>query len=60
MPKLTAWRKSSYCNGDGGLCVEVCDGIPGLVPVRDSKNPFGPILRFPDRAWTEFVSTLKK
>ncbi|HZG04566.1 MAG TPA: DUF397 domain-containing protein, partial [Streptomyces sp.] len=26
-----AWRKSSYSNGDGGACVEVADGFPGVV-----------------------------
>ncbi|MDN3061020.1 DUF397 domain-containing protein, partial [Streptomyces sp. SRF1] len=29
-----AWRKSSYSNQAGGDCVEVVDGIPGVVPVR--------------------------
>ncbi|MGX1851435.1 DUF397 domain-containing protein [Streptomyces sp. NBC_01456] len=53
------WRKSSYSNNDGGVCVEVADHIPGLVPVRDSKNPHGPALLIPDRAWTAFISGLK-
>lgn len=54
------WRKSSYTNGDGGLCVEVADGLPGFVPVRDSKAaPHGPALVFPVGAWDRFVTALK-
>lgn len=33
------WRKSSYSNGEGGDCVEVADGVPGVIPVHDSKVP---------------------
>ncbi|MGW7579069.1 DUF397 domain-containing protein [Streptomyces sp. NPDC054765] len=53
------WRKSSYSNTNGGSCVEVADDFPGLVPVRDSKNPHGPALLIPDAAWTAFVGSLK-
>ncbi|MFD7058234.1 DUF397 domain-containing protein [Streptomyces sp. NPDC059906] len=49
------WRKSSYSNGTGGECVEVTDDLPGLVPVRDSKSPAGPVLLFGGGAWTGFV-----
>jgi len=54
-----AWRKSSYSNGDGGACVEVADGFPGVVPVRDSKTPEGPALVFPATGWTAFVAAVK-
>ncbi|MFE2230328.1 DUF397 domain-containing protein [Streptomyces kronopolitis] len=54
-----AWRKSSYSNGDGGDCVEVADDLPGVVPVRDSKDPHGPALIFPVAAWSSFVSAVK-
>ncbi|WP_406391310.1 DUF397 domain-containing protein [Streptomyces sp. NBC_00887] len=53
------WRKSSYSNGDGGNCVEVADGFPGLVPVRDSKSPAGPALAFTAAHWTPFVDALR-
>ncbi|MFS7872763.1 DUF397 domain-containing protein [Streptomyces asiaticus] len=53
------WRKSSYSNGDGGDCVEVADNLPGLVPVRDSKNPDGPALLFPAGSWAAFIASLK-
>ncbi len=52
------WRKSSYSSGTGGECVEVTVDLPGLVPVRDSKNPHGPALVFPVEAWTAFVGVL--
>lgn len=53
-----AWRKSSYSNGGDSNCVEVADGIPGTVPVRDSKNP-GPALLVTTGAWQAFVEHLK-
>ncbi|MFC7895354.1 DUF397 domain-containing protein [Streptomyces sp. NPDC057381] len=52
------WRKSSYSSGTGGECVEVTEDLPGLVPVRDSKNPHGPALVFPVEAWSAFVGVL--
>ncbi|MGW3432678.1 DUF397 domain-containing protein [Streptomyces melanosporofaciens] len=52
------WRKSSYSNNDGGVCVEVADNLPGIVPVRDSKNPDGPVLIFPTHCWSAFISGL--
>lgn len=54
-----AWRKSSYSNGSGGACVEVADGFPGFVPVRDSKDPQGPALIFPVESWGAFVAAVK-
>ncbi|MFG2139609.1 DUF397 domain-containing protein [Streptomyces sp. NPDC048650] len=53
------WRTSSYTNGDGGDCVEVSDDLPGVIPVRDSKDPHGPALVFPVAAWSSFVSAVK-
>ncbi|MEW2291832.1 DUF397 domain-containing protein [Streptomyces sp. NPDC006743] len=57
-PGSVAWRKSSYSNDEGGDCVEVAD-VPAFVPVRDSKNPTGPVLLFQRSAWTPFLSALK-
>ncbi|GAA2663372.1 hypothetical protein GCM10010400_23430 [Streptomyces aculeolatus] len=56
---LATWRKSSYSNSDGGECIEVSDGHPALVPVRDSKDPNGPALIFEAAAWSAFVSAVK-
>jgi hypothetical protein len=58
-PHITHWRKSSYSDGTGGSCLEVADGLPGVMPVRDSKVPHGPALSFPADAWTAFVSAVK-
>ncbi|MFD3913239.1 DUF397 domain-containing protein [Streptomyces sp. NPDC058603] len=57
---LTAWRKSSYCNNGDGACVEISDGHPAAVPVRDSKNPHGPAILFPTHHWSTFVTALKQ
>lgn len=53
------WRKSSYSNQEGGDCVEVADGFPGVVPVRDSKVPNGPALSFEAGSWDAFIGRLK-
>jgi hypothetical protein len=55
-PGAAAWRKSTYSGGDGGeSCVEVLDNIPGVVPVRDSKNPTGPVLLISASSWSAFI-----
>jgi hypothetical protein len=54
-----AWRKSSYSGSTGGECVEVADGLPCAVPVRDSKNPDGPVLTVGAAAWQSFVDGLR-
>jgi hypothetical protein len=59
------WRASSYSNAEGGNCVEVASLsgggrlAPGAVPVRDSKRPRGPALRFGAGAWAAFVEAVK-
>ncbi|WP_172384893.1 DUF397 domain-containing protein [Streptomyces sp. MNP-20] len=53
-----AWVKSSYSSGDGGQCVEWAPAYAaahGVVPVRDSKTPGGPILAVSPGAWSAFV-----
>ncbi|MFF8290873.1 DUF397 domain-containing protein [Streptomyces sp. NPDC016309] len=54
------WRKSSYSGGDGADCLEVADGHPDMIPVRDSKSPTGPVLVFRAAAWSSFVADLKR
>ncbi|MFI5929270.1 DUF397 domain-containing protein [Micromonospora sp. NPDC051543] len=51
------WRKSTRSNGSGGNCVEVADNLPGLVAVRDSKDPSGAALVFTADAWRAFVES---
>ncbi|MFE4518072.1 DUF397 domain-containing protein [Kitasatospora sp. NPDC056783] len=52
------WRKSTYSDPEG-QCVEVSDELPGHLPVRDSKDPDGPILVFHATAWQSFVSAVR-
>ncbi|MFF2951825.1 DUF397 domain-containing protein [Kitasatospora sp. NPDC057965] len=52
------WCKSTYSN-NGGSCVEVAPNLPGLVSVRDSKDPSGPALVFPSDAWRSFVTAVQ-
>ena len=54
------WRKSSYSGGNGGGCVEVARNLPGLVAVRDSKNPDGPALTISPAGWDAFVQGIKQ
>lgn len=56
--KSPHWFTSSYSD-HGGQCVEVATNLPGVVPVRDSKNPSGPVLEVPEEAFTAFVAGIK-
>ena len=52
------WRKSSYSSNTGD-CVEVARNLPGVVAVRDSKNPAGPALVFTADEWRTFTSAAR-
>ncbi|MFF8714273.1 DUF397 domain-containing protein [Streptomyces sp. NPDC015184] len=55
------WVKSSY-SGSGGTCVEWAPthvSTTGIVPVRDSKNPHGPVLAVPAASFASFVAGVK-
>ncbi|MBM0230941.1 DUF397 domain-containing protein [Micromonospora sp. STR1_7] len=54
------WRKSTRSGASGGDCVEVADNLPGIVAVRDSKDPAGPALAFAPAPWRAFVAQLVK
>jgi Domain of unknown function (DUF397) len=47
------WRKSSY-SGQGN-CVEVAASRPGVVAVRDSKDPGGAVLLVSAESWKAFI-----
>jgi hypothetical protein len=53
------WRKSSYSGSNGGGCVEVADNLPGIVAVRDSKDPDGPNLVFSPDEWRAFTAGVR-
>lgn len=52
------WRSSTYSGGNNE-CLELAHNIPALAPVRDSKNPTGPVILFWRSAWGAFLSRLR-
>ncbi|WP_406299001.1 DUF397 domain-containing protein [Embleya sp. NBC_00888] len=61
LPDLSAvaWRRSTHSNSDQGACVEVSDGLPGVVPVRDSKDPSVGCLIVPVASWGVLTASLR-
>lgn len=54
------WIKSTRSSGSGSAdCVEVARNLPGVVAVRDSKDPAGPALGFTPADWQSFVVGVK-
>ena len=49
------WHKSSYSSSTGQNCVEVATNLPGLVAIRDSKDPDGPQLIISASEWQTFA-----
>ncbi|MGX7669772.1 DUF397 domain-containing protein [Plantactinospora sp. DSM 117369] len=54
-----AWHKSTRSGAEGN-CVEVADNLADLVAVRDSKDPYGPILTFAAGPWRQFVRGVRR
>ncbi|MFG2403125.1 DUF397 domain-containing protein [Streptomyces brevispora] len=55
------WFKSSFSE-NGGQCIEVATNLVaprGVVPVRDSKNPVGPVLNVAAGSFASFVAGVK-
>lgn len=52
------WRKSSF-SGAAQNCVEVARNLPGIVAVRDSKDPLGPALVMSRANWAAFADSVK-
>ncbi|MGW1465620.1 DUF397 domain-containing protein [Streptomyces sp. NPDC002308] len=57
---IAAWRKSTFSDGGDTNCLEVADDFPGLVPIRDSKNPTGPALLISAPAWSAFIQDVRR
>jgi hypothetical protein len=53
------WRKSTRSDNGGASCVEVAKNLPGVVGVRDSKDPGGPELAFGPAGWAAFLADVK-
>ncbi|MFC3985427.1 DUF397 domain-containing protein [Streptosporangium jomthongense] len=54
-PLISAVFRKSSLSGGGDNCVEVATNLPGLVAVRDSKDPSGPALAFTPAQWRSFI-----
>lgn len=52
------WRKPSRSGANGDNCVEVATNVPGVVAVRDSKQPGGAVLEVTAEEWRGFVAGL--
>ena len=57
------WKKSSYSGSSEGQCVEVANlmasPFAGMRAVRDSKNPGGPVLVFPENSVARFLADVR-
>ncbi|MEU8198530.1 DUF397 domain-containing protein [Microbispora amethystogenes] len=53
------WKKSSRSGDSGGNCVEVAGNLPGVIAVRDSKDPGGPALLFTPGEWNAFLGGVR-
>ncbi|WP_053745273.1 DUF397 domain-containing protein [Streptomyces sp. NRRL WC-3618] len=59
--KSPHWYTSSYSD-NGGACITVAANLVashGIVPVRDSKNPSGPVLGIATASFATFVAGVK-
>ncbi len=53
------WRKSSRSSPTSNDCVEVATNLPGIVAVRDSKDPDGGVLIFSSYEWKVFLEKIR-
>ncbi|MEU5160291.1 DUF397 domain-containing protein [Streptomyces sp. NPDC020875] len=60
--KAAMWVKSTYSGPEGGECIEWAPNhatMTGVVPVRDSKRPDGPVLMASSAAFAGLVALAK-
>jgi hypothetical protein len=53
------WRKSTRSSSSGQNCVEIAANLPGIVAIRDSKNPDAAFLAVSRSAWAAFVADIQ-
>ena len=54
-PFHLTWRKATASQGSQG-CVELAP-LPGLIAVRDSKDPDGPVLLLSRDGWRQLAES---
>ena len=54
--ELTRAQRSESSYNTNGACVEVAKNPPGIVAIRDSKDPNGPKLLISPADWRTFVT----
>ena len=52
------WHKSSY-SSQSGNCVEAASNLPGLVAIRDTKQPDGAQLVVSQETWRVFIRSVR-
>jgi Domain of unknown function (DUF397) len=52
------WRKAIR-SMNNGACAEVAS-VPGIVAVRDSKDPEGPVVCYPATSWRSFLAAARR
>jgi hypothetical protein len=52
------WRKSTYSDSQGNMCVEIAR-LTNSIGIRDSKNPAGPHLFLSGRAFAQFIHRMR-
>jgi hypothetical protein len=57
MPSYPAWRKAQRSVGNGA-CVELAP-VNGMVAMRNSRDPDGPVLFYTPAEWRAFVHGAK-
>lgn len=61
MTDTPRWFTSSYSE-NGGACIEAAANLTatrGIVPIRDSKHPDGPVVRVSVHAFAALVTEIK-
>lgn len=53
------WQKSRRSDGQAN-CVEISRSVPGVVAVRDSKEPDGAKLTFGPDEWRVFLAGVRR
>jgi hypothetical protein len=53
---VLAWRKSTFSNS--GDCVEAASGGESVF-LRDSKDPYGPMLTLKSSEWSAFLVNVR-